>query len=171
MIQKVTVNNIEFNSKTKVQEYAKTILVKYAGNDILSKEDQEFMIAYFEQFHYEWKRKKGVGIENLFIKKSEWDNNEFWIKRTDDSITDVSYIIRKIARPDYKYWLELALGNAIKVEDKKSLKEIVIDFAKAKEISISEELFTANQDQEMVPQLTDETLVEEFIAFYAQQAN
>ena len=168
MIQKVTVNNIEFNSKTKVQEFAKTILVKYAGNDILSKEDQEFMIAYFEQFHYEWKRKIGVGIENLFIKKSEWDNNEFWIKRNDGSTTDVSYIIRKIARPDYKYWLELALGNAIKVEDNKSLKEVVLAFAKEKEITISEELFTANQEQEMVPQLADNSLIEEFIAFYAQ---
>ena len=168
MIQKVTVNNIEFNSKTKVQEFAKTILVKYAGNDILSKEDQEFMIAYFEQFHYEWKRKNGVGIENLFIKKSEWDNNEFWIKRNDGSTTDVSYIIRKIARPDYKYWLELALGNAIKVEDNKSLKEVVLAFAKEKEITISEELFTANQEQEMVPQLADNSLIEEFIAFYAQ---
>ena len=167
-MQKVTVNNIEFNSKTKVQEFAKTILVKYAGNDILSKEDQEFMIAYFEQFHYEWKRKNGVGIENLFIKKSEWDNNEFWIKRNDGSTTDVSYIIRKIARPDYKYWLELALGNAIKVEDNKSLKEVVLAFAKEKEITISEELFTANQEQEMVPQLADNSLIEEFIAFYAQ---
>jgi hypothetical protein len=168
MIQKVTVNNIEFNSKTKVQEFAKTILVKYAGNDILSKEDQEFMIAYFEQFHYEWKRKNGVGIENVFIKKSEWDNNEFWIKRNDGSTTDVSYIIRKIARPDYKYWLELALGNAIKVEDNKSLKEIVLAFAKEKGITISEELFVANQEQEMVPQLADNTLIEEFITFYAQ---
>ena len=168
MIQKVTVNNIEFNSKTKVQEFAKTILVKYAGNDILSKEDQEFMIAYFEQFHYEWKRKNGVGIENLFIKKSEWDNNEFWIKRNDGSTTDVSYIIRKIARPDYKYWLELALGNAIKVEDNKSLKEVVLAFAKEKEITISEELFAANQEQKMVPQLADNSLIEEFIAFYAQ---
>ena len=145
-----------------------SILVKYAGNDILSKDDQEFMIAYFEQFHYEWKRKNGVGIENLFIKKSEWDNNEFWIKRNDGSTTDVSYIIRKIARPDYKYWLELALGNAIKVEDDKSLKEIVLAFVKAKEITISEALFAANQEQEMVPQLADNTLIEEFIAFYAQ---
>ena len=168
MIQKVTVNNIEFNSKTKVQEFAKTILMKYAGNDILSKEDQEFMIAYFEQFHYEWKRKNGVGIENLFIKKSEWDNNEFWIKRNDGSTTDVSYIIRKIVRPDYKYWLELALGDSIKIDDNKSLKEVVVAFAKAKEITISEELFVANQNEEMVPQLKDNTLIEEFIGFYAQ---
>ena len=168
MIQKVTVNNIEFNSKTKVQEFAKTILVKYAGNDILSKEDQEFMIAYFEQFHYEWKRKNGVGIENLFIKKSEWDNNEFWIKRIDGSTTDVSYIIRKIARPNYKFWLELALGNAIKLDENSSLNEVVLAFAKAKELTISEELFVANQEQEMVPQLADASLVEEFISFYAQ---
>jgi len=168
MIQKVTVNNIEFNSKTKVQDFAKTILIKYANNDILSKEDQDFMIAYFEQFHYEWKRKNGVGIENLFIKKSEWDNNEFWLKRMDGSTTDVSYIIRKIARPDYKFWLELALGNAIKVDDNTSLKAIVLDFAQSKELTISAELFADNQEEEMVPQLANVNLIEEFIAFYAQ---
>lgn len=168
MTQKVTVNNIEFNSRTKVQDFAKTILNKYAGNDILSEDDQSFMIAYFEQFHAEWKRKKGVGIENVFIKKSEWDNNEFWIKRNDKTTTDVSYIIRKIARPDYKYWLELALGNAIKIDTEKSLKEIVIEFVKAKEITVSEDLFAANQEEAMIPQLANETLLEEFIAFYAQ---
>lgn len=168
MIQKVTVNNIEFNSKTKVQEYAKTILNKYTSNEILSQEDSEFMIAYFEQFHYEWKRKNGAGIENVFIKKSEWENNEFWILRKDGTTTDISYIIRKIAKPDYKFWLELAFGNAIKIDGNKSLKEVINAFAKAKELTISSDLFAANQEQEMVPQLADATLTEEFIAFYAQ---
>lgn len=113
MTQKVTLNNVEFNSKTKAQEYAKTVLNKYTCNDKLAQDDFEFMISYFKHFHFEWERKNGVGIEYLFIRKSEWDNNEFWIQRIDGSITDISYILKKVQKADYKYWIELAFKDAI----------------------------------------------------------
>lgn len=113
MLEKLGINGIEFNSKTQAQKYVKELLTKYTNNDILSQEDFEFMIAYFKHFHYEWIRKSGAGVEYIFIKKSVWDNNEFWIQRVDGSTTDISYILKRIEKPDYKYMLELALSQAV----------------------------------------------------------
>ena len=201
MSRKVTIHHIEFNSKTKAQEYAKEILNKYSYNDILNDTDFEFMKSYFKHFHYEWERKNGVGIELIFIKKSNWGNNEFWIQRKDGSTTDISYILKKIEKPDYKYWLELAFRNVISEDillfkseifrDKKYIiceitnekltqdevdidhygtpfKSIFDEFVALKELQIDTSMFIESQDQQVIPQLIDSNLREEFRLYHQQ---
>ena len=199
MSRKVTINNSEFNSKTKAEEYAKTILNKYKIHESLNTIDFNFMKSYFQYFHYEWKIKEGVGIENIYIKKSDWGNNEFWIKRIDKSRTDISYKLNKIEKPNYKNWLESSFRNAISedillfksnafnnnkfiiceitnqklTEDEVdidhheiSFKTISDNFISLKEIQINAELFQESQDQQMIPQLVDSKINEEFKLYH-----
>lgn len=200
MTRKVTINNQEFNSKTKAEEYAKTILNKYKIHESLNTIDFNFMISYFKYFHYEWKIKEGVGIDNIYIKKSDWGNNEFWINRIDKSSTDISYKLNKIEKPNYKNWLESSfryaisddillfksnvfnnnkfikceITNQILTENEVdidhyeiSFKTIFDNFISLNEIKINAELFQESQDKQMIPQLLDSKLNEEFRLYHS----
>ena len=57
----------------------------------LSDSDMEFLKEVF-LCHPNSKQKIGCGIKTIFVKKSEYGNNCFWIKRLDDSETDISYM-------------------------------------------------------------------------------
>jgi len=57
---------------------------------ILNKEEFEFIYLILKK-HPHFKQKEKVGIENIFIKKTIFNNNGFFIKRTDGTITDFSF--------------------------------------------------------------------------------
>lgn len=54
-------------------------------------EDKPFLTELIKS-HPEYELKEGKGISYFFIKRTQWGNNGFYIKRIDNSETDFSYI-------------------------------------------------------------------------------
>jgi Protein of unknown function (DUF3223) len=92
------INNISFKTDKELQEYAKVILYQDEVNSCLINENLEFMMAYFSYLHSEWVQKEGCGIANIRrIKDNVYGKyRAFKIERTDNSSTDISYIIANI---------------------------------------------------------------------------
>ena len=72
------------------KEKCKDILNKYEIGHII-KDELNFLISIFKN-HPEWKTKRGVGGKNIFIGKDNYGHRCFYITRTDNTITDISYL-------------------------------------------------------------------------------
>lgn len=77
--------------------------------------NKEFLLNQIFNNHPTWELKKGVGIEEVFIKPNIYKQNAFYLKRIDGTITDISYL-RCLYPTTKKYEVILACRNAIKSE-------------------------------------------------------
>lgn len=75
--------NTKIYKKTKCQAILK--------KGFVSKEDKKFLLKLLEN-HPNYDLKLGCGILEIFIKKTCWNNNGFYIKRVDGTETDFSYL-------------------------------------------------------------------------------
>jgi|SRR5690606_7750892 len=106
--------NISFTSKKSAEAKAREILHKDIIDTYLDKEDFNFMMAYFEYFHIDWEQKKGQsGIKNIIRKKDDYRKPCFWIKRYDNSETDISFIISNIEKKKFYREFCAAMREAV----------------------------------------------------------
>lgn len=106
--------NINFTSKKDVEATAREILYKDIVDTYLNKEDFNFMMAYFEYFHIDWEQKKGQsGIKHIIRKNDNWRKPCFWIKRYDDSETDISFKISSIEKKNFYREFSAAMREAV----------------------------------------------------------
>jgi len=73
---------------TKIAKKKRCQEILNRGN--ILEEDKQFLFELIKN-HPEFELKEGKGISYFFIKKTQWNNNGFWIKRIDGSETDFSY--------------------------------------------------------------------------------
>ncbi len=108
---KYQILNQTFSSQEKAEESARAILYNDVLNTTLNEADHEYMCAYFRLFHLEWEEKIGVGIKNIFrIKEPQYGKvRGFKIVRLDESDTDISFIIERINKNDFKQQFNSAL--------------------------------------------------------------
>jgi len=107
--------NISFTSKKSAEAKAREILYKDIIDTCLDKEDFNFMMAYFEYFHIDWEQKKGQsGIKNITRKKDDYRKPCYWIKRYDNSETDISFIISSIEKKNFYREFSAAMREAVK---------------------------------------------------------
>lgn len=70
--------------------FCKEILNKYEIGHIIIKEKQQLLNIF--KNHNDWEIKRGVGGKAIFIGKDAYNHRCFFIKRIDDTITDISYL-------------------------------------------------------------------------------
>lgn len=103
-------------TKTKCQDFAKTILYRAEIGDALEGKSLAFMLSYFETFHHEWKAKKGLGVAEIRrVKEPNYGKHRaFQIERIDGSTTDISYVISNIQKANAGKDFRSALRQVIK---------------------------------------------------------
>lgn len=72
----------------------KTKICKYILNNtdcVVEKKYSDFLVNNIFPTHPEWKKKVGVGIDHLEVRKSTHGTKCFYIVRTDGTFTDISY--------------------------------------------------------------------------------
>lgn len=85
-------NNIEFTSKNKVRQYVQdNILKQYPVKHDLSNDHLE-VIKDLLQHHPNREHKLGSGVKRVWLQPNKFNHKEFWLERTDGSITDFSYL-------------------------------------------------------------------------------
>lgn len=90
MPTKYVFGNKEFKNKEDVVKYIQTRVSNKLLNVRLNKKGEEFMLDLLEN-HPHAQEKKGVGIDYIYLHKSEYNNKEFCIKRLDGTETIFSY--------------------------------------------------------------------------------
>lgn len=119
--EKVYLAGREFSSLTAARAYAKSILDKHNSGDFLNEEENAFLKAAIALRGVEkLKEKIGSGIERIFIGYNGSGDKAFFIRRTDGSETDFSYI-KCFTKQSVFADFSTACRNAIK-EDKAALK-------------------------------------------------
>ncbi len=89
--QPISIGGINFDTKGKAEKYIQEILHKYPLNTSFSKEDFFFMENLLE-YHPRYEDKVGNGITSIMIRLNEYGTNrQFYIVRTDGSLTEFSY--------------------------------------------------------------------------------
>jgi len=78
--------------KTQTKIYKKKKCQKILRSDFISKEDEKFLFELIQN-HPDYDLKAGCGIVDFFIKKTQWNNNGFYIRRLDGTETDFSYLV------------------------------------------------------------------------------
>lgn len=87
-----TIQGQTFSTKKSLKERCKKILNSYKNGDRLNRIDEEFMIDFFIQLAKSNKL-KGQNIVEIYVRKSAYfRNQQFWIKRQDGTVTDISYL-------------------------------------------------------------------------------
>lgn len=88
----IKIQNEIFTTKTSLTEKCRKILHSYKSGDRLCHDDENFMIDFFTQTARSYKL-KGMPIVAVYVRKSKMNprNSEFWIKREDDTETDISF--------------------------------------------------------------------------------
>jgi len=113
--KKYNIYNVSFSSKKSAEGKAREILYKDIIGTYLDKEDFNFMMACFEYFHVDWEQKKGQsGIKNIIRNNDNYRKPCFWIKRYDDSETDISFIISSIEKKKLYREFSAAMREAVK---------------------------------------------------------
>jgi len=80
------------NTKKETIKQIQLILNKpFRTRRILSTKEFNFVHTILEH-HPEFNKKEKCGIEDIFIKKTIYNNNGFFIRRLDGTITDFSYL-------------------------------------------------------------------------------
>jgi hypothetical protein len=115
---KVCLAGREFSSLTAARAYAKAILDKHNSGDFLNEEENAFLKAAIA-LRGEEKLKEKIG-SGIFIDYNGSGDKAFFIRRTDGSETDFSYI-KCFTKQSIFVDLSTACRNAIK-EDKAALK-------------------------------------------------
>ena len=69
----------------------KDILNAYSISQKLTDIDEAIVLNEFKN-HPDWEKKKGVGIDFIYVDKDTFNNRCFYIKRIDSSFEDISYI-------------------------------------------------------------------------------
>ena len=77
--------------KTSTKIYKKERCQEILNKGFISVEDENFLLELIKS-HPNYELKVGNGILEFFIKKTQWGNNGFYIKRIDATETDFSYI-------------------------------------------------------------------------------
>jgi hypothetical protein len=77
-------------TKKEQLEFCKLILNKYDLGHVIVEEKNK-LIEIFKN-HPDWEQKRGVGGKYIFINKSDYGHRCFFIKRIDNTITDISFI-------------------------------------------------------------------------------
>jgi len=77
--------------KTQTKIYKKKKCQEILKNNFISEEDRMFLLELIKN-HPNYDLKVGCGISNFFIKKNQWNNNGFYIRRLNETETDFSYI-------------------------------------------------------------------------------
>lgn len=104
------------NSGTKksIAERCKAILHKYPINSSVTlSDDYEFIIELFKQ-HPHYAIKAGPGIKDIIVKLTEFKNRCFYIVRSDNSMTDISYLVCINGAGTKKSDIALACRSAIR---------------------------------------------------------
>lgn len=103
MAAKYIIRSRIFDTDKSVQEYARSILYSHSVNSVLNETDFDFMYNYFKEIHHEWENKLGAGIKAIHRKldKVTGKYRTFEIERVDGSMTDISYIVANIKKPNY----------------------------------------------------------------------
>ena len=89
----IKIQEVTFFTKKSLAEKCKEILNSYKDGDRLNMFDEEFMIDFFTQLAKSHKLKEKKIVE-VYVRRSKKyrKNLQFWIKREDGTITDISYI-------------------------------------------------------------------------------
>lgn len=93
-------NGLQFEKKSQIENFVKSIIEKAkVNNNKLNNEDERFIKELLTN-HPLYEKKKGCGIEKIYITKSRVDRHGFIILRSDGSIVDFSWFkcIRNINR-------------------------------------------------------------------------
>jgi hypothetical protein len=109
------INNKSFKSKRAAENQARKILNINELDSRLNIEESSFTFDYFKLFHKYWDNKKGAGIDYILRKRSpnNWNNRNFWIYRLDGSNTDISFIIGRIGKRNFRYEFNLSMRVVI----------------------------------------------------------
>lgn len=107
---------VTVKTKTKAQEFAKTILYRGEVGSALEGEELKFMLGFFKTFHHEWAQKKGLGVAEIRRQKEPnyGKHRAFFIERIDGSKTDISYTISNIQNDNAAKDFRNALRQIIK---------------------------------------------------------
>lgn len=92
-------NGRAWPTQGKALDYFKAMLARYKDEDVVEdRADHEDLVALLERFddaHPEEQSKIGCGIDSFFRRfniKDGFPNSSFWVRRTDGTETDFSYI-------------------------------------------------------------------------------
>ena len=125
----ITIDNLRFDTLGDAKLYVKRIHNKYKENDIVSDEDKEFLIKCLEFRGDRGDNKIGCGVENIYLRRTKYNNLCFCIKRYDGTTTDFSYtkIFQRVSNSkkniiEYIYFSE-SCRNAIRDDILKILYE------------------------------------------------
>ncbi len=107
---------VKVKTKTKAQEFAKTILYRGEVGDALEGKELDFMLGFFETFHFGWAQKKGLGVAEVRrqMEPNYGKHRAFTIERIDGSKTDISYTISNIQNDNAGKDFRTALRQIIK---------------------------------------------------------
>lgn len=109
------IHGITFSTQKSIEDKARSILYRDAAGTYLNNNDFDFMIEYFRYFHLDWDQKNGKsGIKRVKRNKDNYNKLCFWIERHDRSETDISFIISKISKKNFKSEFSYAMREAIK---------------------------------------------------------
>ena len=100
---------MQFKTKKECKEYFKKVLNGIIPLDNEAKENFKKLIKR----HPDYELKKGAGIKDIYIGKTQYNNNCFHIWRTDNTHTDISYLACLTKQSDLSK-IKKACRNAIR---------------------------------------------------------
>jgi hypothetical protein len=78
-------------NKTALKRQAKEILNRYDANHSVSNDnDYKFLISIFSM-HPSWDIKRGCGVRDIIVRRTQYGDKCFYVVRDDGSQTDISY--------------------------------------------------------------------------------
>ena len=78
--------------RTTTKIFKKEKCQEILNKGFISVEDKPFLFELIKN-HPDYDLKAGCGISDFFIKRTQWNNNGFYIKRLDGTETDFSYLV------------------------------------------------------------------------------
>jgi hypothetical protein len=189
-----------FITQKELKEYIKSILYKYPLGELLDGYDFEFMMDVLSR-HQNYDEKIGCGVDAIrVVRESQWGTRHFEILRIDGSSIDFGYdkclrpetqltkfkracrnAVEEQVREFKNRFFEknrevkcpitgtyLTYNNAhVDHEYPKTFDQIVYDFIKEKNIDVNSVVIKG----ELVKQLKDKRLEEEFAQYHRANAN
>lgn len=167
-------------SKLSIIKRCREILYRYDIGENINQEDSDFIISLLE-FHPRKQQKKGIGIKNISIEMTEYNQRCFYIKRIDNTSTDFSFYacinkttklkeIMEACRYTIKDYI-ISVKNGVNCHahhSEISFKEIVLLWIKNKNIENIELL--GHDDNCHHLYFKDKILEEDFINFHNKLA-
>lgn len=91
MAKPVMVGEMQFLTKQKAKAFFRGMLARYADDTDIDQEDSVHLNALIER-HPEAEQKIGVGVAKYFRSRTDKGTSCFWLRRTDGTETEFSYI-------------------------------------------------------------------------------